>query len=125
QLKDVLIGYSAGLRLSWPIGDTVNENKLMSLVGKTLYFDDTLVHPELSFNTDNTNDPRWYSVDTPDHNFKVKINNISYVKDEYGLTFPLKIYVISGTCNGTMGNYNNNQTASFSNGDFNFLISMP
>lgn len=110
----------AGLRLSWPVNDTVTEAGLMSLVGQTLYFDGAgTVHPEVSFSTDATSDT-WYSIDTANTNYNVKITNISYLKNDTAIN-PLRVYVITGTCNAVLSD--GISSIVMSNGSFNFRVS--
>lgn len=120
--KDKLLeGPSAGIRLSWPLGDTVREKDVKNLIGKTLYFNDTTIAPEISF-TESISSDTWYSVDTPDRNFFIKITNVTYLKDDEGIDgVPLKTYVLKGNCNAIL--YLEDKIMPFSNGAFNIVIS--
>lgn len=122
QLGDQLFnGPIAGVRLSWPYGDTVKENDVKRLVGKTLYFDDTSIAPEISF-SESVGANTWYSVDTSDHDFFVKITSVSYLKDDEGIDgVKLKTYVLEGNCNAIL--HMDDSTMPFTNGAFNIIIS--
>ncbi|MDR3681940.1 MAG: hypothetical protein P4L41_18360 [Flavipsychrobacter sp.] len=112
---------SAGIRLSWPYYDTVREADVMALKGKTLYFTDTLVHPEVSFGKDPATGD-WFSVDTSNTTYNVKITNVVFLKKDTTLGYPLKTYVLTGTCSAVMQSPTNTISV-FSGGDFNFIIS--
>ncbi len=114
-------GPSAGIRLNWPFGYTVKENDVTSLKGKTLYFDDTLIQPEISF-SENIADIDWYSADTPDKAFYINISDVTYLRNDTGIDdVILRTYVITGTCNAILKR--DNSRMPFSNGSFNFIIS--
>ncbi len=110
---------SIGLRLSWPANDTVKESDLMGLIGKTLYFSDTTVHPELSFDS-TVSGTTWYSQDTSNTSYFVKITNVTFLKNDTTLGYFIKTYVITGTCNALMSQAS---TSILSGGSFSFIIS--
>ena len=112
---------SVGLRLSWAIGDTVKESDVIGLVGKTLYFNDITIHPEISFNEANTTIPTWFSEDTANTSYNVKITNVTFLKKDTSAGNPLRTYVITGTCTAVISN--SDSTGIFSAGSFNFIIS--
>ena len=112
---------SAGLRLSWHTGDTVKESDVTGLVGKTLYFSDTNIHPEISYDEANLSINTWYSIDTANTSYNVKITNVTFLKKDTSAGHPLRTYVITGTCNAVISN--SDSTAVFSAGSFNFIIS--
>ena len=111
---------SAGLRLSWPSDDTVKESDLTGLIGKTLYFSDTLIHPEVSFDTAAAA-TEWLSVDTANTSYNVKITNVTFLKNDTTLGYAIKTYVITGTCSAVISDGTSNRI--FSGGSFNFIIS--
>jgi hypothetical protein len=111
---------SAGLRLSWPNGDTVKESDLMGLIGKTLHFSDTMPRPEVSYDA-TPSSLEWYSVDTLNTVYNVKITNVTYLKKDTTVGVPVKAYVITGTCSALLTNYTSFQ--AFTGGSFNFIIS--
>jgi hypothetical protein len=120
QVGDGNFNFSMGLRLRWKNIDTVRESDLMGLVGKTLYFNDTVsVYPELSFDTTLVSET-WYSVDTLNSNYNVKINSITFLKNDTAFN-PLKVYVINGTCTAIMEE--SNSRLPLSSGQFNFIVS--
>jgi len=111
---------SIGLRLSWHLGDTVKESDVIGLIGKTLYYTDTLIHPELDFDHDAAS-ATWYSNDTSNTSYNVKITNVVFLKKDTTLGIPIRTYVITGTCSGVMSQ---GTTASvLTGGTFNFIIS--
>jgi hypothetical protein len=111
---------AVGLRLSWPIGDTVKESDVMALIGKTLYFSDTLIHPQLSYDL-NTSGTVWYSADTANTDYNVKITNVTYLKKDTTLGYAVRTYVITGTCSGVLSQ--GTTYSILSGGSFNFIIS--
>jgi len=110
---------SLGIRLAWPYGDTVKESDVMGLKGKTLYYNDILIHPELIFEK-NTSDV-WYSVDTSNTTYSITITNVTYLKNDTTLGNALRTYVITGTCSGVIDE--GSGQSILSNGQFNFVIS--
>lgn len=111
---------SIGIRFSWPADDTVKESDVLGLKGKTLYFNDTTIHPELSF-TSATSSDIWYSVDTANTAFNVKVTNVVYLKNDTTLGYAIRTYVITGTCSGVL--YLGAAMTVLSSGEFNFIIS--
>ncbi len=120
QVGDLQLFPSVGLRLNWPSGDTVTESELLSLKGKTLYFNDKNVQPELNFDKE-YQDGTWYSVDTGDKAFNIKIDDITFLKKDTTMGYAVKTYVVTGSCNAVMER--NDTMKAFSNGQFNFVIS--
>lgn len=121
QTTDGALYPSAGIRLSWPLSDTVKESDVLALKGKTLYFSDTLIHPELSFDkTASSNN--FLSIDTANTTYNIKISNVVFLKKDTSAGNPLKTYVITGTCSGVLDD--GTTTSTFTGGDFNFIISM-
>ena len=111
---------SMGLSFTWHLGDTVKESDLMGLVGKTLYFNDTNITPELNYSK-SLSSASWTSVDTASTNYYVKVTNIVFLKNDTTLGTPLKTYVITGTCAAMLNNGTTNMPLT--NGSFNFIIS--
>jgi hypothetical protein len=114
---------SATLSFNWPNGDTVRESDVMGLIGKTLYFNDTSLHPqpEVDFAEVNTTVPTWYSVDTSNTSYYVKVANVTFLKKDTTAGVPVRTYVITGTCNAVVSQ--SDSTSVFSAGSFNFVIS--
>lgn len=117
QVADGAFYPSVGIRLSWPSDDTVSESDLMSLKGKTLYFSDTAVHPEISFSKDAPS-PAYLSEDAGT-SYNLKITNIVFLKKDTSAGNPLKTYVITGTCTAFM---NEGTASGVLSGDFNYII---
>ena len=112
---------SVGLRLTWPSNDTVKESDVMGLVGKTLYFSDTTITPELTWDKDAPGTDSWISVDTFNTSYSVKITNVAFLKKDTTLGYYVRTYVITGTCSALMTDLT--KTSIFSGGSFNFIIS--
>lgn len=109
---------SVGIRFSWPNGDTVTENDLMGLKGKTLHCNDTAIRIEVSYSKDASTEI--FSIDTADKNFGVTISSLTILKNDTVLGYPLKTYVLTGSCSAV---FSNGATKSvLSNGNFNFII---
>lgn len=122
QVGDISLEPSIGIRLDWNTKDTVSENDLLSLIGKTLYFDDTAIKPVIEF-MPSLNADFWYSVDTPDHSFNIKITDITYLKKDTALN-PVQTYVLKGTCNAILYEQNlSMRKSALTGGEFNFIIS--
>jgi len=114
---------SIGLRLSRPYYDTMKESDVMNLKGKTLYFSDTTIQPQLEFDSviTSTGSATWYSVDTANTNYNVKITNVVFLKSDTVLGYPVRTYVLTGTCSAIMNC--GNRYATLSGGTFNYIIS--
>lgn len=102
------------------IGDTISESQLLGLKGRTIYFDDTVMHPAVGFDYDISAYEGWQSVDTSDHNYYVKITDVSYLKNDTSINTPLRSYVLKGTCNALVQRYG--VVKVMSGGDFNLRI---
>lgn len=111
---------SIGLLLTWPFGDTVRESDVLGLAGKTLYYSDTLIHPELDFDHDATS-TTWISNDTSNTSYNVKITKVVFLKKDTTLGTPVRTYVITGTCSGVMSQ--GGAPSLLTGGSFNFIIS--
>jgi len=120
EVADLSLYPMAGIRFSWPLGDTVKETDIMGLAGKTIYFNDTNIHPEVSFGK-NLNGFTNYSADTSDKRYYVSISAVKFVKKDTTAGYPIRIYQLTGTCNALLDS--NGVYHSFSDGSFNFLIS--
>lgn len=110
---------SMAIRFSWPAGDTVKESDIMGLKGKTLYYNDTHIHPELEFDKDPSN--TWYSTDTPGTSYSINISNVTFLKADTTIGYAVRTYVITGTCTGVLDE--TSKTSVVSSGQFNFVIS--
>ncbi len=126
QVADWNLAPAAGLRLTWPFGHKVTAADMEGLVGKTLYFNDTAVHPEISFNEFLQQD-EWTSIDTADKNYSVTINSMTYLSRDTLIGYISRIYVVKGTCNAvlTQKGMIGATKAAFKGGEFNFRISQP
>jgi hypothetical protein len=111
---------SVGLFFYWPGGDTARDADIMGLKGRTLYFSDTMPHPVLYFSPSVTATD-WYSIDTSDKNFSVKITDVKFLKKDVELAYHVSTYVITGTCNGVLSA--DTSKAQLTSGSFNFIIS--
>ena len=112
---------SVGLRLSWPVDDTVRESDIMGLAGKTLYFSDTTITPEITYDKDAAGSDSWISTDTSNTSYNVKITSVTFLKKDTTLGYSLRTYVLTGTCSALMTDLT--KTSVFSGGTFNFIIS--
>jgi hypothetical protein len=65
--------------------------------------------------------PTWYSNDTSNTSYYVKVTNIVFLKNDTTLGNPIRTYVITGTCAGVMSQ--SDSIAILSGGVFNFVIS--
>ena len=103
-----------------PNGDTISEAQLLGLKGKTIYFDDTAMHPAVGFDYDLSAALGWESVDTNNHSFYVTISNVSFLKKDTSIGYPARSYVLTGTCNAVVQRYGAMKVMS--GGDFNLII---
>ncbi len=120
QVADASLWPAFGLRLTWPLDDTVTESDLMGLIGKTLYFSDTLIHPKLTYGTSPTAE-EWISRDISSPDNSVKITNVTFLKKDTTAGVYIKAYVIKGTCTASMAL--GSAVSNLSGGEFNFIIS--
>jgi hypothetical protein len=111
---------SFGLRLMWAGDDTVKESDLMGLIGKTLYFSDSLIRPEVTYNT-SLSAQDWMSENDSNPAYNVKISNVTFLKKDTSAGYYLSTYVIKGTCSALMSQ--GSATAQLTGGEFNFIIS--
>ena len=111
---------SVGLRLSWPIDDTVTESDLMGLIGQTLHFNDIAVHPEITWDSTAASST-WTSVDTASTDYYVRITNVTYLKKDTTAGVYVSTYVVTGSCNAMLNTGTSRVTMSA--GDFKFIIS--
>jgi hypothetical protein len=102
------------------LGDTVTESDVMGLIGKTLYFSDTTIHPDLTFD-ENLTSETWDSDDTTNTSYYMKITNVVFLKNDTTLGTPVRTYVVTGTCSAILSQGSN--ASIFSGGQFNFIIS--
>jgi len=109
---------SVGLGFRWWNKDTVRESDVMSLVGRTIYFDDTAINVQINYDSTLAMYREWYSVDTSDHDFYVKVNSITFLKNDTTLSTPVRVYEITGSCSAII----RDQTAAVLTGQFDFLI---
>jgi hypothetical protein len=116
---DYVLYPSIGLSFTWALGDTVTENDILNLKGKTLNFNDTTITPQLSYDKDGTS-ATWYSTDTSNNNYNIKITNVTFLKNDSVLGVPVRSYVLTGTCTAVMSN--GTVTSLLTNGSFNFII---
>lgn len=63
-----------GLSLHWFHVDTLKESDVMALVGKTIYFNDTNIRPEVTYDKNGSLTDSWGSVDTSNTTYYVKGN---------------------------------------------------
>lgn len=119
-------GNYIGLSFSVPFDDTITDSDVMGLKGRTIYFDDSLMTPELVY-SETLDADLYYSVDTPDHNFYIKIDDVTFLKNDTTVFNPVKTYVIKGTCKAVMEQYFTSPATEkiLSNGEFNFIVSRP
>ena len=120
QVATTSLYTSVGLGISWPANDTVRESDIMGLKGRTLYFNDSIIKLDLSFEKD-ASSTTWRSEDTANTNYNIKITNVTFLKKDTTLGNPLRTYIITGTCNAVMSQ--GSSTGIFSGGQFNFVIS--
>lgn len=119
QVKDAAMYPSMALSFQWTSKDTVLHDDVMGLAGKTFYFDDVDPMPELSFEEDINSEP-WVATDM-DHANKIVVSEVKYEKVDTTFGYIVDVYKIKGTCNAKLGD--GTSEASFTNGEFNFLIS--
>lgn len=112
---------SVGLEFDWRHKDSLSNDDVLGLAGKTFYFDDTNIHPIITFNTSPTSDEYW-SVDTASTAYYVKIDKVVFLKNDVAVGNKLRTYVLTGTCNAALETFYGAK-ANLSGGDFNFIIS--
>ncbi len=77
--------------------DTVTENDVLGLAGRTLYFTDSNMKPEIEYE-ESTSSNTWYSQMTADTSYNVKVASIVFLTTSNYQGYPVRLYVITGTC---------------------------
>lgn len=99
--KSSTLDKSLDLRFSLPVNaDTIVESQILGLAGKTLYFTDTIMKPEISYQKDGTND--WFSDWTADNSYNVKVTSVDFLKTDTYQGYPVRLYVVSGSTRALM-----------------------
>ncbi len=115
---------SVGLRLTWLGIDTLKESDVMALTGKTIYFNDTTIRPEITYDANSSLSDSWTSVDTSKTSYYVKIATVKYLKIDTALTTLVRTYELTGTCSALMTDDNSHSTfKELTSGDFHFIVS--
>lgn len=102
-----------------------SEAEVMSLVGRTFYFDGSYPNPEITFDGGAESGAEKYQAqDTLSAAYNVKVNSVTFVKSDETSFNKIDVYQITGTCKAFL---QNNQDASkhmiLTDGDFKFLVS--
>jgi hypothetical protein len=121
QCANASLSPSAGVGFYWKKKDTVTEADLMALVGKTLYFNDTTVGLSVSYER-NGNIAEWDAMDTANTNYYVKVDSITYLKNDQELSAKVRTYIMKGSCNALLQNVNGPGIIPFTNGTFRIII---
>ncbi len=111
---------SIGLTFDWRHIDTVKESDVLGLAGKTIYFNDTNIHPTITFDKDASSDIS-YSADTANTAYNVKITGVTFLKKDTVLGYPVRTYVMTGSCSAVL--YVGSSYSILSAGTFKFVIS--
>jgi hypothetical protein len=109
------------LNITWPANYIIRENDVLGLEGQTLSFASASLHPRISYLKEN-NGVVWYSEDTPNSDYYVKISDVRLINAEVTPGALLKIYAITGTCSAIMTDGTN--TTGLTNGSFNLAVSV-
>ncbi len=116
---------SISLALNWN-KDTVTHSQVMAVKGKTFYFNDTLIKPEITFKPI-FNEDEYESIDTSNTNFSVTITDVKYRKRDTAFVFsffPVETYIFTGTCSAVLEDYwNGIGPKLLTNGSFNIIVS--
>ena len=109
------------LRFSLPhYYDTVKESDVLGLAGKTLYFTDTIMQPEIEYQ-ESSGANTWYSQIADDTSYNVKVSNVVFLNTDNYQGYPVRTYVITGTCRAKVHQTVGNDTAF--TGSFNMILS--
>lgn len=116
---------SIGIEFKWPTGHKVTEAELLALKGKTLSFINTSPQVNITL-TRSDIEPYWFSDVLVNTKYYVKIDNITFLKNDVAYSNSIKVYVITGTCVASMSKYTTDidNSGELTNGQFNFRISM-
>lgn len=81
--------------------DTVRESDVMGMVGKTLYFTDSIMRPSITYELSDTNEwvSSWRSSDY------VKVDSITFNGTDTYMGKAVRTYTIVGSCQSLMSNY--------------------
>ncbi len=100
--NDITLSPAMTLRFSLPVWyDTVKESDVMSLAGKTIYFTDTIMAPDVEYQQTDTSET-WYSQVVTDTSFNIKVTSIVFLDSANYQGYPVRNYVITGTCKAQM-----------------------
>jgi hypothetical protein len=110
------------MMLEFRYDSAVNEKMMLSLAGKTFYFDSNTPRVRLGFDSTYTTDTR-HTVDTANRGFFVKVNSITYLKKDTTIFNPVAVYVINGSCKGIIRDDATKKYQQVTDGEFNFQIS--
>jgi hypothetical protein len=119
QVDQNNVYHDVALDFRWPSDHTITESDITGLVGRTLYFSDTTIQPELEYDED-LSSGTWFSQDTANNNYYVKVSNVTFLKNDTTLGTPVRVYVVSGTCNAIINR--NDTLKAFSTGSFNMVV---
>ncbi len=109
------------LRFSLPVNaDTVKESDVLGLAGKTLYFSDTFMRPEIDYQETSSSDT-WYSQVVADPSYNVKVASIVFSDTANYQGNPVRTYVITGTCRAKVHQYVDKDTSL--TGSFKMVLS--
>jgi|GEM_PF-1637854 len=120
QVGDSTLQPSVGLRFRWPAGHVVTDADMLGLKGKVLYFNDTAIHPIMSFDESLTA-ATWLSADTDDPAYSVNITDIVRIGKDATTYGDVITYQVSGSCSALM--YRGSTQAPLTNGAFRFVVS--
>ena len=118
--NDISLTPAMTLRFSLPVYyDTVKESDVLALSGKTLYFTDTIMKPEIEYQETTTSNT-WYSDVFSDTSYNVKVTSVAFLDSENYQGYPVRTYVITGTCRAQMRQSINDTTLT---GSFKMVLS--
>jgi len=107
------------LRFSMPVWyDTVTESDVLGLAGKTLYFTDSIMKPEVEYEENDTTD--WLSDSYADSSYYVKVTGVTFLGSNTYQGHPVRNYVFTGTCRAKV--WHGTGPYSPLDGSFNMIV---
>ncbi len=115
-----------GLLFHWKHVDTIRDSHVMALIGRTIYFNDTGIRMQVSYEDNVSATDSWASIDTANKAYYVNIADITYIRSDTVNDVPVRIYEVTGSCSAVM--MDNNMFGNYrllSAGNFHFLCTCP
>ncbi len=102
---------------------SLTDNEMLALKGKTLYFDDLVYQPQITYSIVNfiyDTDP-WISQVSSDKKYNIHITDVKFIKKGTSDLGAIRIYLVTGTCRALMKK-KSGETKELTDGAFSMAI---